>query len=110
MFLLFLPDFTMNTHMHFLLINGYYKTFNSIIEKFEKIFDSFHDDFIEKITKMLIYILEYVKVFPITSLKRNYCNLTFNTILLSSDHDSDHFDDDSEKLNKKENKFINHKK
>jgi len=38
---------------------------------------------------MFIFLLENVKTFTIRSLKRNYCYLTLDTSLLSSDDDSE---------------------
>jgi hypothetical protein len=71
--LLYLPDFSMYTPIHFLLENDYYETFNSIVKKLERRLESIINDvkFIETITKMFIFILENVKTLTINSLKRN---------------------------------------
>ncbi len=71
--MLYLPDFSMYTPIHFLLENDYYETFNSIVKKLERRLESIINDvkFIETITKMFIFILENVKTLTINSLKRN---------------------------------------
>ena len=99
LFLFFLPDFVMNTPIHFMLENDYYESFNSIVKKLELLIKT--DDFIEKITKMFIYILENVKTYPITALKRNYCYLSYDGNVLSSyDKDDDNDDEKSKEIKK----------
>ena len=50
---------------------------------------------------MFIYILENVKTYPITALKRNYCYLSYDGNVLSSyDNDDDNDDEKSKEIKK----------
>jgi hypothetical protein len=94
-FLLFLPDFVMNTPIHYLLDNDYYETFNNIFNEINSLLESFLSDenFLQKLFKMFTFIYENETPYHKTALKRQYCYLTYDCAILSS-YDDNHDDDD----------------
>ena len=104
-FLLFLPNFLMNTPIHFLLFNNDFEIFNNIVKMLESQNEFFSEDtFLEKILNMFIFILENVQTFHIIALKRNYSYLTFDPEFSSSDDDDDDDDSETEKLDQNDKK------
>jgi hypothetical protein len=79
LFLLFLPNFLMQSPFHHLIIAENYNLFNQTAKMAQKYFNDFpnSNDFINKITDMFIYILENVTSYPRSALKNIYCELPF---------------------------------
>jgi succinate dehydrogenase flavin-adding protein (antitoxin of CptAB toxin-antitoxin module) len=79
-FLLFLPQFLMETPFHLLLLKEKYDTFNTIVNQIDnKLFEAFfnHEEnlYVKKITNMFIYILENVQSFYLGAIDEYYCEL-----------------------------------
>ena len=93
-FLMFLPNFSLDTPFHHLLININYDVFNNLAKELEtnfKMFTEFlqNDQFIEKIAEMFIFVLEHKKSYAKEALKNKYCHLFFDG------NQFDQYDDDS---------------
>jgi hypothetical protein len=95
-FLLLLPDFSMQTSFHYLIQNENYTLFQKIANSIQPIFKDFIDNTssIDKIIDMLIYIFENISTFSFNSLEEIYCNLNFFIYdqLLDEDEDEDELD------------------
>jgi hypothetical protein len=93
-YLLFLPDFVMDTPFHFLLSHNCYELFHKISEKITKI-DMFKfinsELFINQIIEMFIYIFECVSTYNKTSIEECYCHLSY-------EDDLNYIDEDIEKI------------
>jgi hypothetical protein len=94
--LMLLPDFSLQTALHSLLINVEYDLFNKLTCEFNKIFQSFMkmDMCIDKVLNMFIYIIQNVSQYPFKALEDIYCKLPFYA---SDDID---IDDEDEKIKK----------
>ena len=88
LYLMFLPSFSLETPLHYLLANEEYELFNKLTESIKKSFESFinSDTYINKIVDMLIYILEHVSLYRWGALEEIYCKLPF---YVSCDYDSE---------------------
>jgi hypothetical protein len=91
---MFLPNFSLDTPFHHLLININYDVFNNLAKELEtnfKMFTEFlqNDQFIEKIAEMFIFVLEHKKSYAKEALKNKYCHLFFDG------NQFDQYDDDS---------------
>ena len=91
-----LPDFSLQTALHSLLINEEYDLFNKLTCEINKIFQSFMkmDMYMNKLLNMLIYIIENVSRYPFKALEDIHCKLPFYA---SDDID---IDDEDEKIKK----------
>jgi hypothetical protein len=97
--LLFLPNFLMETPFHYLLDNSelpiFYKISNDISDDmFEQFLNS---EYLEKIKNMFIFILENKYCYPLYSIKYNYSTLYFENE--DYDEDDDNGDENIEKIN-----------
>jgi hypothetical protein len=90
LFLLFLPNFSLHTYFHYLLINNNFELFHKIASNLEEFFQDFisNDVYIDKIIEILAYILENVTIFPKSAIKRLYCSLNYDS--------NNEFEDDDE--------------
>ena len=88
-FLLFLPNFLLNTALHHLVGLHKYDLFNRVTETVKKFFEEFlnTEDYINRIIEMFIYILENVSAYPRSALEEIYCDLPFYESDESSDFD-----------------------
>lgn len=83
-FFLFLPKFTLETTFHFLLIKKKFSSFNSIAEQIdeflkEEVLEEFlNSEYLKKIEKMFIYILENVNSFYLKAIDTFYCDLSYH--------------------------------
>lgn len=88
LFLLFLPDFSMSTSLHFLIITESFQTFNRIVNQIDKnLFDEFLKKYPKKIKNLFIFILEYINTYPIKAIKNIYCNLPLDEEDLMDEND-----------------------
>jgi hypothetical protein len=86
--LMLLPDFSLQTALHSLLINEEYDLFiNKIFQSFMKM-----DMYIDKILNMFIYIIKNISQFPFKALEDIFCKLPF--------YAPDDIDDEDEKIKK----------
>ena len=74
-----LPDFSLQTALHDLLINEEYDSFNRLTCEISNMFQSFMkvDTYMDKILTMFIYIIKYVSQYPFKALEDIYCKLPF---------------------------------
>ena len=98
-FLMFLPNFSMDTPFHYLLMNCNFNLFNNIAEEFERNFQIFNElledgELIDKIIDMFIFILENKLSFPKEALKNTYCHLYFDGNHFGYDYDDSDFDEE----------------
>jgi hypothetical protein len=80
LFLLFLPQFFMETPFHLLLLKENYDLFNSIANQiddnlFEAFFNFEENLYVKKITNIFIFILENVQSFYLDAIDDFYCEL-----------------------------------
>ncbi len=92
--LMLLPDFSLQTALHSLIINEEYDLFIKLTGEINKIFQSFMkmDMYMDKILNMFIYIIKNVSQYPFKALEDIYCKLPF--------YASDDIDDEDEKIKK----------
>ena len=100
--LLFLPNFLMETPFHYLLDNSelpiFYKISNDISDDmFEQFLNS---EYLEKIKNMFIFILENKYCYPLDSIKNNYSSLYY-------ENDDDDDDETEDKNIQKINNYLN---
>lgn len=117
LFLLFLPNFILQTPFHFILSNKYFEILNKITPAVEKYFDDFFNDrvYVEKIIDFFIIIQQDYSIYPITAVEKQYCRLPIDLDYFDfNDDDDDHFayedDEDDENLHWKQNNRINRSK
>ncbi len=95
-FLLLLPDFTLQTSFHYLIQNENHNLFQKIANSIQPIFKDFINNTsnIDKIIDMLIFIFENRSSYPFNALEEIYCNLNFFIYdeLLDEDKDEDELD------------------
>jgi hypothetical protein len=92
--LMLLPDFSLQTALHSLLINEEYDLFIKLTCEINKIFQSFMkmDMYIDKILNIFIYIIKNISQFPFKALEDIFCKLPF--------YAPDDIDDEDEKIKK----------
>lgn len=98
-FLMFLPNFSIDTPFHHLLINLNFDLFNKIAEEFENNFQIFkeflqNEELIEKIIDMFIFILENKHSFAKGALQNSYCQLFFDGNHFGYDYDDSDIDEE----------------
>ena len=76
----FLPNFSMSTLIHSMVINNEYENFNKFYDEIVRFFDEFiyKEDCMLKIVKMFIYIFFYKTKYPKTAIRDNYCVLLYD--------------------------------
>jgi len=104
--LLFLPNFKMETPFHYLLDNNELFIFHQISNGIsDGMFEQFlsNSEYFEKIKNMFIFILENKYCYPLDSIKNNYSSLYFKN---DDDDDDDDYDDTEDEKIKKINKYL----
>ena len=93
-FLLFLPNFLLDTPLHNLIIHAQYGLFSRLAESVKIYFEEFlnNDGYINKITDMLVFILENVNSYSRSDLDESYCELPFCVADLGISDDLDEED------------------
>lgn len=105
--LLFLPNFSIETPFHFLLLYNNYTIFNDLVESVGKHFMEFIncEIHINKIMMLFVYILEEHCTYQLNAIRESYCELPFDMEFLDFNDPIDFYeydnDSDQDKLSKK---------
>ena len=99
--LLFLPNFSLSTPFHFLLVHNNFKIIKKFVNSIEKLdFNVFlnNQSLIDKIIEMFEYILEEYNRYPKDCIKKSYCELPIDYDYY--DYDEQENETEIEKMNR----------